>query len=116
MNDTCNAHIIAATAALAEKRRVVAQEKKPITLVRPSTALRRPGSWRRVCEPKTADGNKLCWRPNTVAAQHYVESGLLPPSDCSASVRNHPLHVPFEFYLDCHCSENIVLNTRILGS
>jgi len=42
VNDTCNAHIIAATAALAEKRRVVAQGKKAITLVHTSTALRRP--------------------------------------------------------------------------
>ena len=44
-----------------------------------------------VCEPKTADGNKLCWRPNTVADQHYVESGLLPPSDRNAAVRKRTL-------------------------
>ena len=50
--------------------------KKPIT--RPYVNSRAP-SWRRECEPKTADINKLGWRPNTDADQHYVESGLLPP-------------------------------------
>ena len=40
-----------------------------------------------MCEPKTADINKLGWRPNTDADQHYVESGLLPPWDRNAAVR-----------------------------
>ena len=97
MNDTCNAHIIAATAALAEKRRVVAQGKKPSL----SSILQQPCAAQFmapcVCEPKTADGNKLCGRPNTVADQHYVESGLLPPSDRNAAVRKQTLQVLFEY-------------------
>jgi len=89
VNDTCNAHIIAATAALAEERRVVG--KKPHHSRSYLNSLVPPSSWRRVCEPKTADGNKLCWRPNTVADQHYVESGLLPPSDRNTAVRKRTL-------------------------
>ena len=60
--------------------------------------------------PRQLIAINICWRPNAVADQHqpsdvpvavkrkhYVESGLLRPSDCNASVRNHPRQVLFEF-------------------
>jgi len=90
--------------------------EKPITLVRPTTALRRPGSRRSVCGgphpdcPKATASNKYmlaaersCRPAPAVRRSRGPETKTLcgewpfTPSDCSASVRNRPLQELFEF-------------------